>query len=215
MFGGVLGIVLAPLMTAAYHLSSEGAGLSTPPWEPALARLAEPLLTFTTPVAVYDSYGMVGLFAFAGVLAGVLGLRAHRRSISTDGSTPRVGRLEQWGFHATIAGLALNLVGNVGDYWLGRPELLDFLGFLVGTVLGLLVLAVGFVLLGVTAWRTGSLSRVIVGLLVLWLPATIVVMGTGMNNIPAGPLLTLGFVGVALGHHLRAEIATDSTTAAG
>ena len=202
MLGGVLGIVLSPIMTAAYHHAPEAATLSTPPWEPALTRLAEPLLTFAAPVTVYDSYGMLAFFTFGGVLVGVLGLWAHRRSVPSSENTPRIGRLEWWGFRATIAGLALDLFGNVGDYWLGEPEVVDLLGFLVGTVLGLLVLAVGLTLLGIVAWRTGSLPRVTAGLLVLWLPATLVVALVGLNNIPGGPLLTLGVVGMALGYHL-------------
>lgn len=213
MLGGVLGIVLAPLMTAAYHLSAEGATLFTPPWEPALTSLAEPLLTFAAQGVVYDTYGMLAFFTFVGVLAGVFGFRAHRQSASTDENTPRIGRLETWGFRATTAGLALNLFGNVGDYWLGESAVLDFLGFLVGTVLGLLVLAVGLALLGVAAWRSGSLSRATAGLLTLWLPATIAVTLVGLNNAVGGPLLTLGLVGVALGYHLWSKTNDDASIA--
>ena len=206
MVGGALAIVLAPLVTAAYHRTPEGATESIAPWEPALLDFAGALLTFASPTAVYRVYGALCVFAFAGLLVGVAGLRARRRSVSTSiESAGRVGRAERWGFRAAIAGLALNLLGNVGDYWIGSPEILDFLAFLVGTFLGLLVLAVGFALVGIAALRTGALPPVLAWSLVGWLPAAIAVSSLGLNNVPGGALLPLGVVGVVLGSHLRSE----------
>ena len=203
MLGGALAIVLAPLVTAAYHLTPEGATESVAPWEPALRDLAGGLLTFASPTVVYNVYGALAFLAFAGLLTGVVGLRVHRRSAS--GSTDRVGRAERWGFRAAIAGLALNLVGNVGDYWIGSPEMLDFLAFLVGTVVGLLVLAVGFALVGIAALQTGFLPPLVAWSLVLWLPAAVALSALGLNNIPGGALVPLGVVGVVLGRYLRSE----------
>ena len=205
ILGGILGIVLSPLLTAAYHLTPDGATETAPPWEPVLGNLAGPLLTFAAPTAVYETYGALACFVFAGLLAGVLGLRARRRSASGASA----GRLERWGFRAAVAGLTLNLLGNVGDYWLGRPETLDFLAFLVGTVIGLLVLAVGFAVLGIAALRTGAPSRVVAWSFLLWLPAAIVVSELGVNNIPGGPLLPLSLVGMVLGHHLLSVTPVD------
>ena len=199
ILGGTLGIVLSLLVTAAYHLTPDGATESVAPWEPALTNVAEPLLTFAAPTAVYNTYGTLAFFVFAGLLVGLLGLRASRRSVPS-GENP--GRLERWGFRAAIAGLALNLLGNVGDYWLGRPETLDFLAFLVGTLVGLRVLTVGFALLAIAALRTGALSRGVALSFLLWLPAAIAVSELGLNNIPGGPLLPLSLVGMVLGYHL-------------
>lgn len=204
---GAFGVVLSLLVTAAYHLTPDGMTESVAPWEPALRNLAEPLLTFAAPTAVYDTYGALAFFVFAGLLVGLLGARAHRRSAASGANA---GRLERWGFRAAIAGLALNLLGNVGDYWLGRPEVVDFLGFLVGTLAGLLVLAVGLALLGIAALRTGAPSRVVAWSFLLWVPVTVVVSAVGLNNIPGGPLLPLSLVGIALGYHLRSATETPA-----
>lgn len=210
ILGGTFGVVLSLLLTATYHLTPDGATESIAPWEPVLRKVAEPVLTFAAPTAVYNTYGAMAFLVFTGLLVGVLGLRAHRRSVTSEEDT---GWLERWGFRAAIGGLALNLLGNVGDYWLGRPETLDFLGFLVGTLAGLLVLAVGFALLGVVALRTGTLSRVVALSFLLWFPAAIAVSELGLNNIPGGPLLPLSLVGIVLGYYLRLEATAESSPA--
>ena len=199
VIGGVTGIVLSPLMSAAYHSTPDGDGIALAPWEPALRDVAAPLLTFSNPVAVYTAYGMVAITVFLGLLLGVLGYRAYRRSGQTD---TVIARRERWGFRLALGGLLLSLLGNIGDYWIGQPELIDSLGFLGGTIGGFLVMAVGFVLLGYDAWRSKTLSRGSAALLLLWLPVAIVVMSTWLDNIPGGALLPLGLVGVTLGFDL-------------
>lgn len=196
VFGGATGIVLAPLMSAAYHRTPDGSGDAIAPWEPLLTEVDAPLLTFSDPVTVYTAYGRAAMTVFVGLLLGVLGYRAYRRSGLADAAMPR---RERWGFNLALGGLLLSLLGNVGDYWLGRPELVDSLGFLVGTLGGLLVTAIGFALLGYEAWRNHALSPVSAALLTLWFPVAIVVMGTWLDNIPGGALLPLGLVGVTLG----------------
>ena len=199
--GGLLGISLSLLMSAAYHLTPEGASEAMAPWEPALRAIAEPVLTFAGPTTVYNTYGRVGFVVFAGVLAGLLGLRAFRRAGISAGRVS-VGRTERWGLRLAMVGIALNLLGNVGDYWIGRPEALDFVAFLVGTVVGLLALGVGLALLGVAGLRSGSLARPVAWSLLLWLPAALLASFAGLNNIPGGAFLPLGVVGVLLGYQL-------------
>lgn len=187
-------------MTAAYHLTPDGATESTAAWEPALRNALEPLLTFAGPIAVYETYGAMAVFVFGGLLVGLLGLQAHRRSMVSD---KHPSRLEVWGFRAAITGLVLNLLGNVGDYWIGSPETLDFIAFLGGTIVGLLVLSIGFGLVGFVTLRTGVMSPTIGWSLVLFLPAVILVSVLGLNNIPGGPLLPLGIISLLVGYNLR------------
>lgn len=208
LLGGVLGIALSPLMTAAYHLTPDGATESTAAWEPMLRSALEPLLTFAGPIAVYEMYGALAFFVFGSLLVGLLGLQAHRRSM-TSGKHP--SRLEVWGFRAAITGLVLNLLGNVGDYWIGSPDTLDFIAFLGGTVIGLLMLSIGFGLLGVVALRTGLLSQVVGWSMVLFLPAVILVSVLGLNNIPGGPLLPLGIISLFLGYDLHSAFTHRSS----
>lgn len=198
--GGVVGIIISPLMSAAYHRTADGATDTVAPWEPALLDLAAPLLTFGTPEAVYTIYGMAAGAAFLGLLLGVVGYRAYLRSVRMNGTAS--GR-ERWGITLAMGGLLLSLAGNIGDYWLGRPELVDFAGFLVGTLGGFVVVAIGFALLGYEAWRTGSLSRLSAAMFLLWLPVAVGVMVLAIDNIPGGALIPLGILSVALGYDLR------------
>ena len=114
----------------------------------------------------------------------------------------QLSRREQWGFRLALGGLLLSLLGNIGDYWIGQPELVDFLGFLIGTIGGLFVMAVGFALLGYDAWRSRTLSTGSAALLVLWFPVAMIVMSVWLDNIPGGALLPLELVGVTLGFDL-------------
>lgn len=196
MLGSLLGIVAAPLTTSAHSLTEEGA---PPPWEPVLSGALGPLFTFASPEVVYATYGKLYLFVFLGLLSGLIGLHARRRD--------RAGRLERWGFYLSFAGLALNLFGNVFDYWYGGgvgESTPDFLGFLLGTVLGMLILVIGSAMLGIGLLRAGDTPRVGAWLLVLALPGIIALSFLGFGNIPSGPALWFCFTWLALGHSLRA-----------
>lgn len=129
----------------------------------------------------------------------MVGYRAYLRSVRVNGTAS--GR-ERWGITLAMSGLLLSLAGNIGDYWLGQPELVDLASFLVGTLGGFIVLAIGFALLGYEAWRTRSLSRLSAAMLLLWLPVAIGVMAVALDNIPGGALLPLGILGITLGYDL-------------
>lgn len=208
---GLVGIALSPLMNAAYHLTAEGAPESRVAWELTLRENAGAVLSFAAPTTVYNVYGRAGFVVFAGLLAGLLALRASRSTRRTEDHTS--GRLEWWGFRTAFVGLGLNLLGNVGDYWLGRPEWLDTVAFLVGTLLGLLVLVVGLALLGVVGWQTRTHSRLLAGAFLLWLPAALALSVVGLDNIPGGAFVPLGVVAVVLGLELRHDAAVRPGTA--
>lgn len=193
MLGGALAVAVAPFITSAYSLTGDGAG-TAPPWEPALSDYLGPLFTFAPPQVVYAAYGKLYFFVFLGFLLGLIGLRARRRD--------RAGRLEKWGFGLSFAGVALNLFGNLPDYWMGENTIFEDVGFVAGTALGLLVLTTGSSLLGVALLRPRSGSRPGAWLLALS-PAGIVLPGfLGFGNIPSGPALWYGVVWVVLGYAL-------------
>ncbi len=195
MAGGALGIVAAPLATSAYSLTGEGAA---PPWEPALSDALDPLFTFASPEVVYAAYGKLYFFVFLGFFLGLIGLHARRRDAA--------GRLERWGFYLSFTGLILNLLGNIGDYWYGGgvgESTPDFLGFLLGTVLGLLLLIIGSTMLGASLLREGTHFRPGAWLLVLAVPGIIALSFLGFGNIPSGPALWFCFVWLTIGYPLR------------
>jgi hypothetical protein len=193
MLGSVLGILVAPVITSAYSLSEDGAGHS-PPWEPAFSDLLSPLFGFASPEVVYATYGRLYLVVFVGFLLGLIALRVQQRG--------RVGRLGEWGLRLSLIGVALNLFGNIPDYWFGEDTWFEALGFLVGTVLGFLLLVVGATMLGVALVRTGTLTRLGAGLLVLSLPGIILLTLIGFGNIPSGPALWFCFAWLVLGYVL-------------
>lgn len=208
MLGSALGIVVAPIITSAYSMTEEGAGL-TPPWEPALSNLLGPLLAFAPPETVYATYGKTYLLVFLGLLLGLAGLYGWRRGFA--------GRLERWGFGLSFVGLALNLLGNIPDYWMGEAilgERLHTLGFVVGTMLGLLVLIAGSTVLGIALLRASAAPRLAAWLLVLALPGIILLTLIGFVNLPSGPALWFCIAWLVLGHFLWSrEGAPDRQTA--
>ena len=193
LLGGALGIAATPLTTSAYSLAEEGAGRA-PPWEPALSNSLSPLFAFASPEAVYAAYGKLYFFVFLGFLLGLIGLHARYKE--------HAGRLERWGFGLSFVGIVLNLFGNVPDYWVGEDTVFEEAGFLVGTVLGLLVLTVGSFVLGTALLRAGDGPGLGAWLLVLALPGMIMLAFIGFGNIPSGPALWYGFVWVVLGYSM-------------
>ena len=156
--GGVLAIVLTPFATFAGWLA--GPDQTTPPTYPDMpwAQLIEPLVTpflgFGTYEEVYATYGKAFFLVYVLFLLGLVGLLVRVGE--------HTGRSGMWGFGLAFIGLAMNLIGNVGDYWLGREVLgqpLWGMSFAVGTLLGTLVYVVGSFILGCAILRTGVLPR--------------------------------------------------------
>lgn len=196
MLSSLIGFLLAPIITSAYSLLENGAG-RPPPWEPALSTLLGPLFTFASPGAVYATYGKMYLLVFLGFLLGLVALRTRRSG--------HAGRLEKWGYRLSLAGFALNLLGNIGDYWyrggVGESGA-DTLGFLLGTVLGLLLLVAGSALLGTSLLKAGTAPRLGAWLLVLGLPGIALLTLLGFGNAPSGPALWFCFAWLVLGWSL-------------
>lgn len=194
LLAGILGVVAAPITTSAYFLAGEGAA---PPWQSALGDVFAPLFTFASPEAVYAAYGKLYFLVFLGFLAGLAGLRAEHGSPD--------GWLERWGFRLSFAGLVLNLLGNLGDYWYRGgigDSTLNSLGFLLGTMLGLLALIVGSLMLGIALLRADAVVRLGAWLLVLALPGIVLLNFLGFGNIPSAPALWFCFAWLALGYSL-------------
>jgi hypothetical protein len=195
LIGALIGIVISILLNAAYSLTPDGAGLPVPPWQPALEQTANPALTFGPPVEVYHFYGRFVLLVLAAFLVGLYGLYANQRAAFKE----RPSRLLVWGYRLAMTGLVLNLVGNLGDYWVSIGETIGFISFVVGTVVGLLLQVIGLILLGFYGLRSGSLPRAAALAFVLWFPFTIVLLLVGMQNLPSAPLLGLSLAWVIVG----------------
>jgi hypothetical protein len=185
--GALFGIAVSLLLNAAYSLTPDGVGLAVPPWQQPLQQIAGPALTFSPALEVYHLYGRSVFLVFVTFVVGLYGLYASQRAFF-DGRPPR---LQAWGYRLAMAGFFLSLFGNIGDYWLSAGETLDFVAFLGGTILGLLLGAIGLVLFAIPALRSASLPRAAAYALILWFPFSIVLLLLGMQNLPASPLLAL------------------------
>jgi hypothetical protein len=187
LIGAIIGIVLSLLLNAAYSLTPDGADVSIPPWQPALEQVAGPALTFASPVDVYQLYGRVVLLVVAAFMVGLYGLYANQRTVFAG----RPPRLQAWGYRLAMTGLALNLIGNLGDYWVSLGEALNLVAFVVGTFVGLLLQMIGLALLAVGGLRSASMPKPVAWALILVLPSSIALLLVGMDNLPAAPILAL------------------------
>jgi hypothetical protein len=100
---------------------------------------------------------------------------------------PLLDRAGQRGFKLMIAGLILNIVGSVGDYWLGYDVLrqpLWGLSFFIGTEIGSLICVVGSVMVGRSALRSNVIAKAQGWLMILMPPIGVVLTFWGINHIP-------------------------------
>ncbi len=195
LVGAVIGIVVSLLLNAAYSLTPDGAGLPVPPWQSALEQIARPALTFAPAVEVYHLYGRVVLLVLAAFAVGLYGLYANQRAVFDE----RPPLLHTWGYRLAMTGLVLSLVGNLGDYWVSVGTIIDLIAFIVGTVVGLLLLAIGLILLAVGGLRSASMPRPVAWALILWFPFSVVLFLVGMVNLPSTPLLALSLAWIITG----------------
>jgi hypothetical protein len=200
MLGGALAIVLTPLATFAGFLAGPGRTYPEMPW----ARLVEPLVTpflgFGAPEEVYATYGKAFFPVYLLFLIGLVSLHAR--------ISGRAGRLERRGFQVALVGLAMNLIGNIGDYWLGEEVLhqpLWGISFVIGTLLGTLVYMVGSVLLGIAILRMRVLPRWSGWALIL-APTLGIVLGMWLvEHVPSAFVLPVGVGWMLLGYALWSE----------
>jgi hypothetical protein len=204
--GAMIGIVVSLLLNAAYSATPDGVDLAMPPWQPALEQIAGAALTFGPTVQVYHFYGRFVLLVLAAFMVGLYGLYANQRS-HFAGQLPR---LQIWGYRLALFGLFLNLVGNVGDYWLAVAEILDLIAFVGGTFFGLLLQAIGLALIAVSGLRRASMPKAAAWALLLWFPLTILLLLIGMNNLPSSPLLALSLAWAITGASMVRVAATEA-----
>ena len=191
MLGGVLGIMIAPVLMFAGWMAGPAGAPPTMEWARAVRPIILPLVTFGDRVDVLRIWGSTGLLIYLLFLCGVLGLRMRLRG--------QGGRSGSLGFQLARVGLVMNVGGNIADYWLAR-EILDQVvwgaGFAIGTMLGTLVYSIGAVLLGSAILRTGALPRWSGAVLILAPLLGISMLFWGVRYIPANFILgnSLGWI---------------------
>ncbi|MGH8611964.1 MAG: hypothetical protein ACREYF_07950 [Gammaproteobacteria bacterium] len=185
ILGGLTAIVLTGPFTIAYF--SAYPSFDVPPfWIRSLKPALTPLLTFASPVAVYNVYGRIYDLVYLLFLPATFGLHHLQKGAS--------GRVEKWGFGILVAGLLAALIGNAGDYWA------DGAGFFL-TLLGLLTLSIGVTLYGVATLRSKVLPTWCSWLLIASGPGAFVFLLL-IGHIPSGPTFLFAVSWLIIGYML-------------
>lgn len=194
MLGGVLAIILTPFATFAGWMAGPAHTYPEMQWARLIEPLVTPFLGFGTPGEVYATYGKIFFLIYLLFLIGLLGLHARLAG--------RAGRSERRGFRVALIGLVMNLIGNIGDYWLGKEILhqpLWGMTFTIGTMLGTLVYVIGSVLLGISILRTSVLPRWS-GWVLIIAPTLGIVLGLWqVKHLPSALVLPVGLGWMLLG----------------
>jgi len=205
MLGGVLGILVAPVLTFAGWLAGPAGAPPTMAWARFMQPIILPLVTFGDRVNVLRIWGSTGLLIYLLFLVGLLDL--HTRVCGHG------GRLERLGFQLARVGLVMNVGGNIADYWLGRETLGQGLwgaGFTIGTMLGTLVYTIGAVLLGSAILRTGALPRWTGVVLILAPLLGVSMLFWGVRYIPANFILGNSIGWVVIGYVLQSDKGSEA-----
>jgi hypothetical protein len=185
LIGGILAVILTLPFAAAYFRAYPG--FDVPPlWLPAVRSTFDPLLTFASAVAVYNTYGRIFNLVYLLILPGVVSLHSLQQEVS--------GRFERWAVGVLVIGLVMSFIGVAGDYWA------DGLGWPI-ELLGLLVLLVGTTLFGIASLQAKRIPIWSAWLLIIAGPGAIVATWL-IGHIPSGPTFLFACSWVVLGYIL-------------
>ena len=174
MLGGVLGIVLTPILSYLWATYSD----------------------------VYGYFGRAYFPVYLGCIAGLAGLYALRRgNLGLQGAGKP--DTEKWVFGMTFGGLMIGLVGNVLEYWGGTPgedfTMVQMQGFGI-EILGLMLVLFGSVAFGLTYRRANVFPRLVPWLLIAAGPGGI--LFSIFLHAPSGTMLVFCCAWVVLGYLL-------------
>lgn len=173
LLGGVLGVVLSPIlahMWETYWLSS--------------------LLEHMRVLYSYE-YTTYGRLYFLSLPPELVCLHALRRSRAGG-----LGAQERWGFRLSLLGMWLAVLGVFTDYWVPVPP--GFLWVIIATPF----MVTGFVLLGLALRKARVVPQWVTLLMVGAAVGTVPVMFFVLFHIPSGPLFTFHMIWIALGYVL-------------
>src|SRR5688572_13795747 len=196
--GGLCGLMLTPVVAAAgyrwWGVTYTGWSDNVPPVSRALRFFVEPMLELAPRDAVYPTYGKTLILVFVLLLLGALGLRAAVGN--------QLARRGQIGMRLVITGLVMQVVGNIGDYWLGEKVLgqpLWRLTFAIGSELGYLVYGVGSVLVGIELLRRKLLPGWGAWALIVSPPLGILFIFYGVYHLPSSWVLPMSVAWLVAG----------------
>jgi hypothetical protein len=185
----ILGSSIAILLTVPFAIAYFTAypGFDVPPfWIQPLKSVLTPILTFSSPINVYNVYGRIFNFVYLLFLPAVFALHHLHRAFSN--------KLEKWAFGIVSASLLATFTGVAGDYWM------DGMGFFI-ELLGLLALNFGATLYGVVILRTNIFPKWCGWLMVGCFPGIFVFMFL-IGHIPSAPTFPFAVSWLMIGYVL-------------
>jgi hypothetical protein len=186
-FSAMLGSSIAILLTAPFAIAYYKAypGFDVPPfWIQPLNTVLTPLLAFSSPENVYNSYGRIFNFVYLLFLPAVFALH-HLHRIAN-------GKLEKVAYGILSISLPATFIGVAGDYWMNGA------GFFI-EVLGLLALNLGATLYGVVVLRNNLLPKWCGWLMASCFPGLFVFMFL-IWHIPSAPTFLIAVSWLILGY---------------
>jgi hypothetical protein len=197
IMGGLSGLLLSPVVTAAGNLKWD-ADLpwegNAPVWLNPFRFIIESLLALPPQGEAYPTYGKTYFFVFLLMSVAALGLKSALQD--------SVGRTGLRGARLILAGLGLNLFGNIADYWLGYSVLGQpwwGLFFVVGTDLGHLIYAIGSVMLGRAILKNKVMPGWWAWLLMVTALAGFILPYWGVQHVPSGMVLPMSICWLVTG----------------
>ena len=201
-----VGLVVGQFHAMARHNTVDGKGdlqmWTTRVWSDPGRDLFKPLLDWSSPDAVYLTYGKIWFPVFAAFTACAFVLYRRRRPTG----------FETFAWRLALVGYVWATVAVLVSYWTQwthATSLLD-LAFVVLDIPGLLLTVISSTILGITLLRRGFRPRVTAWLLALTLPLTVVIqLFTSMGS---GALPVMFAFGIA-GHRLSREATVEPEAA--
>lgn len=201
--GGVLGVLLAPMMVIVKYLT----GWSVVP-EPFWIAAAKPalggLITFNTPVRLWIVYGAAYTVALILMFAGLVALASRIRQ--------QTGRVQPAGLWILLLGFCLVIPGDAVHTATWHQN-----GLLVPTpgtnavantayaihMMGMNFVMAGSMMAGVSGLRRRVLARWLSWSLVLVFPSAVVLSLTLLPTTPSGALWLFSLLMIGVGRSLR------------
>jgi hypothetical protein len=202
MAGGILGLLLAPIMVIIKYMTG-WAVVPEPIWVRPAQEALGGLLRFATPPGLWMAYGSAYTAALLFMLVGLLGLSGYMRNAQ--------GRLQTKAYWILLAGLCMVIAGDAIHTWTWHQNGLTTptpgTNPLANTayavhMMGMNFLMVGSMTVGVSALRRKFLARWLAWSFVMIFPSAVVSSITILPTTPSGALWLFSLMMMACGYFL-------------
>ena len=202
MVGGILGVVLAPIMVNIKYLTG-WAVVPEPSWIALMRPLLDPVMTSTTPVRLWVIFGTVYSVALVLMFCGLVALSREIKQ--------RTDRSSLAGLWVLMAGMALVIAGDTVHTATWHQNGLTIptpgtnpvanTGYAVH-MMGMNIVLVGAVMTGISGLRRKILAASVSWLFIAIAPAAVIVSLTVLPTSPSGGLWLYSVLMIVVGRRV-------------